>query len=67
MKHRYYAILGLLFLASLTACGTDGTVVETYRDPKDDTCYVELHVNVQGGEDSDYKAPIPCLITSEAP
>jgi hypothetical protein len=68
MKHRYYAILGLLFLASLTACGTDGVEIETYRDPETDLCYVEVHENISGDNDRDAKYAIPCLITEvEAP
>ncbi len=62
MKRRYYAALGLLFLASLTACGQVGTEIETYRDPQTGNCYVEIHKNNQG-RDRDDKYPIPCLIT----
>lgn len=59
-----YTILAALGLACLTACGTDGTEVETYRDPVTDVCYVEIHRNVRAGADDDSKYAIPCLITN---
>jgi hypothetical protein len=65
MKYRYYAVLGLLFLASLTACGNDGVEIETYHDPSVDACFAELHVNKHGDSDDDYKFAIPCVIINE--
>jgi hypothetical protein len=65
MKYRYYAILGLLFLASLTACAGDGMEVENYYDPEADACFVEMHINEGMNPDEDYKFAMPCVIVNE--
>lgn len=53
--------IALVLVLGLTACGTNGTDWEFYRD-QNGQCHAELHINRSGRRDSDYKTIAPCEI-----